>query len=454
MEVSKLEVVLFRALFEYDELAFTAPSLPDNLFSSSVIVYLYIKFKKFIKEYQVRPTISEFQAWLEGQPDYERYATLATIALQNLQSMPAPARDWVISEFEGLVKQQLYSRLVADFHRFVKQKRLREFERELTRVAYMSLFSYNSFEHVFDSDEPDFLQDEETEYNFPTRIFALDADLRGFFRKELVVVMAALNVGKSWFCVHTAQSALLEQKRVLWLTLEMSRQRVLKRLFQSLTGLVDTTTDDEYEQVSFTDGDSNVLEFIPTLKHTDEVRRRYKLIKQLTRGSVLVVREFPSKSVRVENIRAELLRFQATHGAPPDVLIVDSISDMRTPIVSNRPDYGHVCRLLRAYAQDFSLSVIATHQANRAGLRTPLIGAEHTGEDIRVAQAADTGISLNQSREEYKRGVMRLFVFRARNARKNLLYRIKNDFRVGQFCLHSERLPDEPGEEIQEVEGG
>jgi len=444
LQAADLELHLFKALFTYPDIGQQAPRIPQEVFHSPQVQQLFRLFCRYVQDFQEVPSITEFRAFLETQSEWRNIQEIATKILQTLSNLNPPAHDWIITEFDRLIKQQLYTGLIAEYHSYIARGRLRDFEQQMLKIAYGTPFQLQSFDNVFSAEQPSFLQQADIEFNFPTRIYALDDDIKGFFRKELVVILAFLNVGKSWFCVHTAQSALLEQKKVLWLTLEMSRSKVLRRLFQAFTGLVDDPTGEQLVEMEFSTPDGNsYINLIPTLSHAEQVQRDYEIIKQLIGSAVLVVREFPSLSITAEAIRGEILRFQGLYQTPPDLLIVDALTDVKAPRDRDRANYGQVARILRAYAQEFDMTVLATHQANRAALRADLIDASHTGEDIRIMQVADTGISLNQSRLERRQNQMRLYLMRARNAKKDEIYRIYQNFATGQFCLHSEKYVEE-----------
>ena len=119
--------------------------------------------------------------------------------------------------------------------------------------------------------------------------------------------------------------------------------------------------------------------------------------------------------------------------------------------LSNRNrDYRHglndAIKELRAIAEEYDCSVVATHQGNRQAMDARTITARHVGESLGVMQTADTAISLNQTNDEYQLAKMRIFIMRARNQRKWGLIEILQNLEIGQFCQASVILNKEEQE--------
>jgi hypothetical protein len=63
-------------------------------------------------------------------------------------------------------------------------------------------------------------------------------------------------------------------------------------------------------------------------------------------------------------------------------------------------------------------------------------------EDFRKAATADTVITYNQTPTEYKMGLARLFVAKAREDMKNFQVLLSQAYPIGQFCIDSCRMVD------------
>jgi len=436
--------ILLASIFHYPDIATTiVQNTPGDIFSDQNKRFLFQAIKDFVAENHRAPTIEEFKVFLEdwlARHNRSRELPVFIRLLSSLLNISPPGKDWLLNHLSKLIKLQQFRTLFTQAPALIERRDVEEIQRRFFEIVYRNPFTADGFENLL-AKEPT-IEDliEQHEFNFPTRIYALDDHIQGVMRKELWVIMAGLNVGKSWACLHFAVSALLNQRSVLFLTLEMSKQKVQKRFYQMMAGLVRPEDPDELlRTISVYDPfeDTYIDIDVPTFSNLEELNASLQTLRLIAGSAKFVLREHPSLSLTPEGILAEVDQFIAHYGHPPDLLVVDGLGDIRVPKTRGYEDFGYAVRLLRSIASKNDLSVIVTHQANRAGLSAQTLTAEHTGRDIQIMQVADVGITLSQTPEEYRQQVMRLRVERARGARKWLTFKLFQDFRIGQFCIAS-----------------
>lgn len=276
-----------------------------------------------------------------------------------------------------------------------------------------------------------------------THIYALDQMVGGLFYEELLIVMAALNVGKTWCLIHLLAAALLQAKGVLHISCEMNRERVLQRYFQHFAGLARPTLNGEASRhvemwdPSFVRVTSSA---IGTLADTDRVLSKLGIVRRY--GGILSVRYYDQGTCKLGDIEREVHLFAAEHGKLPDVVAVDGalnldLSSIGTRGMDYRHRVAHAASELRRMAGEHHLAMVLTHQGDRAAITAHTVGAEHSAEDLNIMRIADTGFSINQTRAEYELRKARLFVMRARNAEKWGMIELLQGIAYGQFCLLS-----------------
>ena len=72
---------------------------------------------------------------------------------------------------------------------------------------------------------------------------------------------------------------------------------------------------------------------------------------------------------------------------------------------------------LRGIAQEYNCVVWTATQTNRQGRNVRLITDSELGDSYGQIRPVDLAVSLNQTREEYEGGTMRLYAMKVRNGR-------------------------------------
>jgi len=75
---------------------------------------------------------------------------------------------------------------------------------------------------------------------FKLGIDALDRKMANPYRQAVMLLLGPTGAGKSWFLVHAGKHALLQRKKVLHISLEMSEHEVAQRYYQSIFSIPKT----------------------------------------------------------------------------------------------------------------------------------------------------------------------------------------------------------------------
>jgi replicative DNA helicase len=121
-------------------------------------------------------------------------------------------------------------------------------------------------------------------------------------------------------------------------------------------------------------------------------------------------------------------------------LIIDYADLMAIDPKNLRIDTGRLCKELRGLAVEYNLALITASQANRVGDGVKILTRNHLAEDYSKVAIADNLITLNQTKEEYQMGLMRLYVDKGRNDRHGDQILLAQNYDMGQFCLDSVRI--------------
>lgn len=373
---------------------------------------------------------------------------LITQVLERVVSLPLPEWHWIVSKIDEYVFSIRLQKSMFEASGLLKAGNLRA-----SQDALVAAIRGGGLVRSKSSDDLDLSSERLVELAYdegmfctPTRIYALDEDIKGLYRKELFVIMSPTNVGKSWSMVHLAASSLISGKFVLYFTLEMSKDRVLQRILQNISGAVRPRAEEVSRAVEVWDEDWEDKEEMKVRSLLDVKLTSQQL--EILRGfkGRLSISQYASGSIAVDTLEKDIERFDVTFGKLPDVVLVDGLMDLKNVVSSDSSSYriglGTATRDMRRLACDYQCAMVATHQSNRASLNAESVGLEHTGESLAIMQIADAAASLQQTKEEYSLDILRMKLIRHRSQRKWGTYKIWQNLDLGQFCQHSEKVEE------------
>jgi archaellum biogenesis ATPase FlaH len=238
----------------------------------------------------------------------------------------------------------------------------------------------------------DFLEDSVSRYEFyhkkEVRIpFDLDYLNKitggGLPRKTLNIILAGTGVGKSLFMCHMAANNLTQGQNVLYITLEMSEEKIAERIDANL---MDTPLN-ELKEMSL-----------------EAYEKKIDRIKRKTTGK-LIVKEYPTASAGSANFRYLLQELRLKKNFVPDVIYVDYLnicSSSRIKAGANVNSYTYVKSIaeeLRGHAVEFNVPLISATQTTRSGFSNSDVGLEDTSESFGLPATADFMIAAITSEE-------------------------------------------------------
>ena len=189
------------------------------------------------------------------------------------------------------------------------------------------------------------------EPELPTGIPLLDQEIWGLHRSELTVIAARPGEGKTTLALQIGTNLANMTKKVMFLSLEMTRQQLAERL------LVQLTQFDAWNLRTGKDRD-NFFAKVEPLKPVFE-----KINLRLVDGTGYTIAE-------VEHVMQKML---SEGGGPPDLLIVDFIQLIRLEGGMQRFDaIAEYLRALKEMSMRYSMAVLVCSQLNReATKQTP-----------------------------------------------------------------------------------
>lgn len=268
---------------------------------------------------------------------------------------------------------------------------------------------------------------------------ALDRVLGGMKRGELVVFHGTPNVGKTWALIHLFASALIQGLGAVFYSGEMTQNQIAMRCGQNFGGLSDRV---RAETVSWNQGYGTFEKLLSPATVFDDSRFRDAMRHMAGFGGRPLIKTFVPGEFTVDDINAHLSMLGTSHGLYPTLIVVDydELLSSRRKYDEKRWELQDVYDGMKGLATKRSLIVATGSQSNQRGLNAPVINMNHLSEAFGKAKPSDLMISMNQTESEYESHQMRLFVYKNRNGPRYQMVRVYQNYDLGQFALHSERV--------------
>jgi archaellum biogenesis ATPase FlaH len=190
-------------------------------------------------------------------------------------------------------------------------------------------------------------------------------------------------VGKSLFMCHVAASVLLQGKNVLYITLEMSEEKIAERIDANLLNI-----------------NIKDIETLPKVMFESKVNS----IAKKTQGT-LIIKEYPTASAHSGHFRALLNELQLKKSFRPDIIFVDYLnicasSRYKGNISVNSYSYiKSIAEELRGLAVEANVPIVSATQTTRSGSTNSDPDLTDTSESFGLPATADLMFALISTEE-------------------------------------------------------
>lgn len=251
------------------------------------------------------------------------------------------------------------------------------------------------------------------------------------------LLMAPPKGGKTWGLIHAGKMALLQNKKVLHITLEVSEEVVHQRYAQSIYGYAKRNPKGPRLVIGNDDFQLADEVHYPLFSNPKDVMELAKKIRSSNHDKNLWVKQFPTGSLTVDALEAYMETLEDIYGFVPDLVILDYADLMKVTANNYRLDLRLNYELLRGLAVQRGFALATATQINREGSRSARADSTHVSEDYSKIATADCIITINRSEVEGELGIARLFVASARNEEDKFEIMISQNYQSGQFALTS-----------------
>ena len=296
-------------------------------------------------------------------------------------------RDWLVDETEKFCKDKALYLGVMESIQIIDGKK-----QDMSTDALPSILS-EALSVGFDTNiGHDFIEDAEKRYDFYHRLeekveFDLDMFNKitegGLSNKTLNIALAGTGVGKSLFMCHMASAAISKGKNVLYITLEMSEERIAERI------------------------DANLMN-IPIQELGDLSKAMYddriKKINDKIEGR-LIVKEYPTASAHSGHFKALINELKLKRSFFPDIIFIDYLnicSSSRFRAGSSANSYTiikSIAEELRGLAVEQDVPIVSATQTTRGGYDNSDVSLTDTSESFGLPATADLMFAIISTEE-------------------------------------------------------
>ena len=208
------------------------------------------------------------------------------------------------------------------------------------------------------------------------------------------------NVGKSMIMCDWAANWLTMHYNVLYITLEMSEEKISQRIDANLLGI-----------------DLDDLVLIPK----ESYDRKITKLRETVKGK-LIVKEYPTAAAGANHFRALLNELYLKRQFKPDIICVDYMNicaSSRLKMGGSVNTYSYVKAIaeeLRGLAQETNAAIVTATQLNRSGFGSSDPGLEDTSESFGGPMTADWLVVAVTSEELEKQNQLMIKQLKSRYA--------------------------------------
>ena len=381
--MNKVEFLILRSLLHNEEyLRKALPFLKDEYFEDEDQKVVYQEILSFTSEYNELPTKEVLSIEVEKRKDInEDQFKKITHLISHLDDEPAEF-DWLLNTTEKWCRERaIYLALVESIGIADGQSK------DKTPDAIPSILSDAlavSFDnHVGHDYLEDYLERYEA-YNRKENRIPFDLEYfnkitkGGLPNKTLNIALAGTGVGKSLFMCHMAASVLLQNKNVLYITMEMAEEKIAERIDANLLNV-------------------NIQEVAELPKQMFETK--VNNLAKKTQGT-LIIKEYPTASAHSGHFTSLLNELALKKSFKPDIIFIDYLNicaSSRYRGGSNVNSYTvikSIAEELRGLAVEANVPIVSATQTTRSGYGSSDVELTDTSESFGLPATADLMFAL------------------------------------------------------------
>ena len=383
----KMETTILRNLLSTEEFyRKVVPFLKAEYFEDISERIIFEEINDFSSKYDKMPTAEIVILQLQQRNDLneETYQT----SVKHIKEFPQEFTNtaWLVDRTEKWCQERaiynalLHSIKIADGgDKEISRDAIPSILQEALAVSFDEYIGHDYVENA--SERYDFYHRDEEKLPFDLDKF--NAITKGGLpNKTLSIALAGTGVGKSLFMCHCASAALQQGKNVLYITAEMSEEKIAERIDANLLNI-----------------NIRDISTLPEQLFTSRVAE----IGRKTEGK-LIIKEYPTASAHAGHFKSLLNELSLKKSFKPDILFIDYLnicasSRYRGHIVNSYTYVKSIAEELRGLACEHDVPIVSATQTTRSGFGSTDVEITDTSESFGLPATADLMFALISTEE-------------------------------------------------------
>ena len=350
---------------------------------------LFKEVGKYVQKYNRLPTLESFKIEIDQSDKFndEQYQHAVEI-IPNIFTQEKVDDKWLIDTTEKWCQDRaVYNAIMESIsiidgkHQSLTKNALPDILTKALAVSFDTNIGHDYIENV--EQRYDFYHEQEERIPFDLEYFN-KITKGGLPNKTLNIALAGTGVGKSLFMCHVAAAALTQGRNVLYITLEMSEERIAERIDANLLDV----PIDQLENLS-----------------KDMLMNKVSTIAARTEGK-LIIKEYPTGQAHASHFRALLNELKLKKNFTPDIIFIDYLnicaSSRMKGMGGSINSYSYIKAIaeeIRGLAVEFDVPIVSATQTTRSGFSNSDVGLEDTSESFGLPATADLMFALISNEE-------------------------------------------------------
>ena len=353
--------------------------LQPDYFKENAEKQVFIEIQKHITEYNSPPSKEVLSVKLNNREDLNEATFKSCEELLKSLNVKTDDEQWLTEETERWAKNQaVYNGIVQSISilegkdKVLSKDAIPEILTEALAISLDKSIGHNYLENG--EDRWEFYHKKESK--IPFDMIMLDKITNGGISpKTLTVLLGGTGVGKTLVKTHLASQYLKQGMDVLYITMEMSEERIAERV------------------------DANLMDIDIGDLHILPKENFQKKLDKLNVGR-LIIKEYPTAGAHVGNFRALIRELKIKKGFTPQVIILDYLnicSSSRVKWAANMNTYIYIKSIaeeVRGLAVECNVPIITSSQLNREGYSSSDPDLSNTSESFGLPATADLMLAI------------------------------------------------------------
>lgn len=418
-ELSTLDIVTILYFYSKNFHAYLL-RLEVDFFPDQYQTFMQI-LKKYYKSYDKVPPKTAMLLECDEE-EKEELSKIYDLVYNNVENVKRYAHTYILDKLDSFAKRNYLKKFLIESYDSFEQGKYDKIIEDVSRLR----------ESVIDNDlgaeyhDTEFIDarysSEEVGSVMLSGFKQFDETFGGWHKKSLNIIAGPANSGKTMWLINVVKNRLLDSQeggnRILYITLEIDKEQVGRRLDCCLTG---TASKDAWRKHNL----STFRELLAASK--DGLNNR------------VMIKEMPGYKTTAADIEACMrnLEIVSDGDLKPNIVIVDYLG-LLSPIqvTKNMGLYEKGLAIaveLRSLAQQYNVPFVVAAQTNRNSFQDRA-GMDSIADSIGISQTADLMITINRNEKLDQDGLVEGYLAKSRFSKNGSSYTFSADYETMQIC--------------------